>query len=232
MPNWENGATGAAGGAALGATVGSVFPGIGTAVGAGAGAGLGFLAGAFGSDGTKTVPGYDERQKQLLEQAHFARQRGVLYGDQQRAMMSLLYNRAQGQDSAAMRQLGMAGDRMASQQLGLAAAARPGQGGMMARTAMLANERMRRDLAGQAAIAAAQERQAASGQLLGFMGYGLQNQQANDQRDLAMRELELKNALGTNFGPSTGDKLFAAGGSALPLLTMGNGQPQGGKLGL
>ena len=63
MPNWGQGAQGAAGGAMTGAAIGSVVPGIGTAVGAIGGGLIGGAMGLFGDSGADVGPYRDQLER-------------------------------------------------------------------------------------------------------------------------------------------------------------------------
>lgn len=196
---------GALAGAGTGAAVGSVIPGVGTAIGAGVGAGVGWLgsggwdslfgggdgAGSrlsqaekmYGGSGpygfqnnynglTHRADAYGSRQAPQAGQSQY---QGQQYGLGQQLMREsngngigagLIRQQAQGQADRGMRQ-----------QMGMAASARPGQGAMASRQAMMNAGNMNAQVGGQSASAQGQY------QLGAMQNYGNFLQGARGQDD-------------------------------------------------
>lgn len=246
MADWGQGGQGAAGGAMTGAAMGSaIMPGWGTAIGGVAGGLLGGLGGLFGGGGTgeyqdllkKMADGYGKRTA--------PQGKAVTAGQSQltgnrAALIAQLEAQARGEGpSAARLQMQEAMDRAAGAQASAAAGAggRGVNAGAALRNAANNTAAIQAQGARDTATLRAQEQIAATGQLGGVIGQGInadnslntwnagaQNQmtQANMQAMLQQMglndEAQLRALLGAMgaAGPGLGTQILAGGASAMP----------------
>lgn len=188
MPNWSQGAQGAAGGAAAGAAIGGPW---GAAIGGVAGGALGMFGGSSGS----SIGGYDRRQQDLLNQIGGAQGRqgfglaqnersagGQEFRTGQQDLIRQLQAQSRGQGpSLAGMQAYQTMDRGLAQQQALAAGAAPGNEALAARQAM----QNAGGLAANTAMTAAQGRaaeQMSAQQLLGGALQGARGQDINNEQ--------------------------------------------------
>lgn len=176
MPNWGQGAQGAAGGAAAGSVFGPW--------GAAAGGAIGGAMGLFGGSSSRSMPGYDARNADLWNQINASQGRGgVEIGANERSaggqefrtgqqqLISQLQAQAAGRGpSLAGMQAFAAADRGMAQQQSLAAGAAPGNEALAARQAMQNSAGINANLAQTSAQARMAEQMNAQQQLGGVLG--------------------------------------------------------------
>jgi hypothetical protein len=189
MPNWSQGAQGAAGGAAIGSVAGPW--------GAAAGGVIGGALGLFGGSSSSKPGGYDRREEDLLREMAWAQGRGAEqvgpgersaggqeFRSGQQDLIRQLQAQARGQGpSLAGMQAYATMDRGMAQQQSLAAGAAPGNEALAARQAMQNSGGLAANTAMTAAQARAAEQMSAQqmlgGALQGARGQDINNEQFN-----------------------------------------------------
>lgn len=187
MPNWGQGAQGAAGGAAVGSVAGPW--------GAAAGGVIGGALGLFGGSSGSTIGGYDQRRQDLLMQIQGAQGRdGLELGQNERSaggqefrtgqqdLIRQLQAQSRGQGpSLAGMQAYATMDRGMAQQQSLAAGAAPGNEALAARQAMQNSGGLAANTAMTAAQGRMAEQMSAQQQLGGVLGNARNQDIGNEQ---------------------------------------------------
>jgi hypothetical protein len=223
---------GAVGGAVTGGAIGSVIPGVGTAIGAGAGGliggGLAYLGQRGGGNPYKELDPEGRLGLEAQRASRFAQHGRSNYDDMtQRGNVQLdrLQQRAEGQGLVSSEILRQGLDQNVAAQQGMAAGARPGNQLAATRAAQLGAAQMGAGLAGQQAVAGAQESLGAEQQIGGLI-QGMRGQDvnvalgsnANAIQGYGTLEQQRTQRFGAVEGkPSFGDKMMGMASGAASL---------------